>query len=481
MTMNATPGGLSERADMPSPSTDPDLSGPVNDRSSAQQRHGRPRVLVIAEMCNPEWVSVPLVGWQHAVALREVADVHLVTQVRNREALARTELVEGDDFTSIDSEAIAAGLWRLGSLLQGGEGKGFTTLMAASAPSYYYFEHLLWKRFAEDLKARRFDLVHRLTPLSPTHPSLLARKLARIGVPFVLGPLNGGIPWPKGFDAARRAEREWLSYVRDAYRLLPGYRSTRAHAAAIIVGSRATLEQMPRRYHDRCVYIPENAVDPRKFSLRRTRTAELPLRLVFVGRLVPYKGADMLLHAAAPLLRAGKVRVDIIGDGPQRGELEGIIEQLDIGAGVRLRGWVEHAALQHELASHDVLAFPSVREFGGGVVLEAMAVGLVPLVVDYGGPAELVTRDTGLLIAPGSRSEIIERLRAALGRLAEDPGQVDRMSPKAVEQVIQGFTWQAKAQQVRSVYEWVLGRGPRPHLVPPDRSLGGSEPEAPSR
>src|SRR5205823_221296 len=148
-----------------------------------------------------------------------------------------------------------------------------------------------------------FDLVHRLTPLSPTIPSTLARKCARAGVPFVLGPLNGGLPWPEGFGGARRREREWLSYVREGYRLLPGYRATRQHAAAIISGSRSTYEQLSDNYKSKAVYIPENAVDPARFSRRVEGCVELPLRVAFVGRLVPYKGADMLLEAAAPLIR----------------------------------------------------------------------------------------------------------------------------------------------------------------------------------
>jgi len=414
------------------------------------------RVLLIAEACNPEWVSVPLEGWSHSRAIASLTGAHLVTQVRNRDAILRAGLVEGRDFTAIDSEAIAGRVYKLASLLRGGAGKGWTTVAGLSAITYPYFEHLIWKQFESRIRAKEFDIVHRITPLSPTTPSLLATRCRRAGTPFVLGPLNGGVPWPRQFDAARRAEKEWLSYVREAYKLMPGYLATRRDAAALIIGSRDTMAQMASSYRSKCVYIAENAIDPARFTARRTRKATRPLRLVFIGRLVPYKGADMLVEAVAPLARAGLVQLDIIGDGPQKQQLVELVKREGVEQSVRLDGWVEHKLLQHRLAEADLFTFPSIREFGGAVALEAMAVGVVPMVVNYGGPAELVTPETGYLVPMGTRAQIIERFRTILQQLAGDPSPIEIKSAAALERAHTQFTWEAKARQTLEVYRSVL-------------------------
>ena len=418
----------------------------------------RSRVLIIAEDANPEWVSVPLVGWSLANALREVADVHIVTQIRNREAIIRAGLVEGSDFTAIDSEKIAKPLWQLVNLLRGDTGKGWTIGTAINAFSYYYFEHLVWKVFGKAIRNGKYDIVHRITPLSPTTPSRLAKKCHRLNVPFVLGPLNGGVPWPKGFDSARRQENEWLSYVRDAYKFLPGYRSTLASASVLIIGSKDTLAKVPGRYRDKCIYLPENAIDPKKFSRVASQYEGGPLRACFVGRLVPYKGPDMLLEAAAPLIRAGKLSLDILGDGPLMPKLLDLVEREGIREGVTLHGWVEHAGIQDIMCRSQLLAFPSVREFGGGVVLEAMALGIVPLIVDYAGPAELVSEHTGFKVPIGPRQEIIHGFRTELGKVISNPVMLVPMSNMARSKVLELFTWTAKAKQVSEIYSWVICR-----------------------
>lgn len=428
----------------------------------------------MAEQANPEWVSVPLVGWAMANALREVADVHIVTQVRNREAFIRAGLIEGQDFTAIDTEKVAAKAYAVANLLRGGSNKGWTLVTAIQSLTYPYFEHLVWQRFGPAIRRGEFDIVHRVTPLSPTAQSSIARKCRRAGVPFMLGPLNGGLPWPAGFDSERRREKEWLSYIRGAYKLLPNRSGTLAAASAVLAGSRHTASEMPASIAAKLIYVPENGIDPARFNRISRAADDGVLRLCFIGRLVPYKGADMALRAAADLLRNGRAHFDLIGDGPMRPALEALVAQEGLHDAVTFHGWVEHAHVQDIASDSAVFLFPSVREFGGGAVLEAMALGLTPVVIDHGGPGELVTAGGGIAIPVGSRDEIIARLRTTLAELAADPARTAAIGHAARRWALANLSWSAKAHAIREIYEWVLGARadrPAPYEGPPPRDL----------
>ena len=438
----------------------------------------RLRVLVVAESCNPEWESIPLEGWSHYRALSALVDAHLVTRNWNRAALARAGLVEGQDFTCIDTDALFNPAQALVRCVCGPD-RGYAMLTGLSIPSYILFERILWRRLGKRLRAGAFDIVHRLTPLSPAVPSPLATRCRRLGVPFVLGPLNGGLPWPKQFPELQRREGEFASRLRNLYRLVPSYRATRDDAAALIIGGRSALADLPARWHHKTVYVPENGIEPLRFPRPALRPAASyegrALRCVFLGRLVPFKGADLVIEAAAPLLRDGRATLEVIGFGPELARLEAMVAAAGLGGAVTLAGKLPHTELAARLRQADVMTFPSLREFGGAVVLEGMAVGVVPMVVDYGGPGELVNAATGFLLPMGDRAAIVAAMRAGLERIAADPGQLAALSARAVERAFGLFTWPVKARQTMEVYRWVTGaRADRPATpIPlPDGTAG---------
>jgi glycosyltransferase involved in cell wall biosynthesis len=430
----------------------------LNGASEAARKY---RVLLIAEAANPEWASVALIGWSLSRALAKVADIHLVTQVRNRNAIVRAGLVEGRDFSTIDNERYHHPLYKISTKLGVGGPFGHTMNTALNSLAYYSFESELWRQFANRFVAGEFDLVHRVTPLTPTSQSIIARRLAALAIPFVIGPLNGGAPWPRNFIKRQHAEREWLSHVRALYKLMPAYRSTYRYSAAIIAGSQHTLRQLPRSVTGKCVYIPENGVDPERFNSPRDRVASLPLRVAFVGRLVPYKGADILIKAVTEFMKGGQVELDIIGDGPQRDLLERLVDQLNVRDWVRFHGSMPHAQIQYKLRVCDIMAFPSIREIGGAVVMEAMALGLAPIVADYAGPAEIVDENTGIRVPFSDERSLIEGMKRVIGEIILHPEIVEKIGNSARQKVLADLTWEAKAKRILSLYRKVLSEPSR--------------------
>src|SRR6202044_343651 len=120
------------------------------------------------------------------------------------------------------------------------------------------------------------------------------------------------------------------------------------------------------------------------------------------------------LRAAAPLLRNELARFTVIGDGPERSRLEHLSETLGIEKSVVFCGWLSHAEVLSRLRSADVMVFPSVRDFGGGVVFEALASGAVPLVADFGGPGDIVRPEVGFKGALTNENDVVAKMGGIL-------------------------------------------------------------------
>ena len=425
------------------------------------------RVLILAEAANPEWTSVPLIGWSHALALSKICHAHLVTQVRNEKAITKFGWTSGDEFTVIDTEGLLKPLVRLSIFLRGGTNLAWTIDTALQSIAYPYFEYKVWAQFKHRLIEGEFDVVHRITPVSPTAPSYLAKRLSHLGIPFVVGPLNGGVAWPKQFPDLQTHEKEWLNHCKQAYKLLPGYRSLRRHASVIIAGSMATKEQFPHWTQDRVLYLPENAIDKARFPESNRANYRSPIKAAFVGRLVPYKGADIAIEAIAPMAKAGKITFDIYGDGPEKNRLQELIKTFGLESSVTLHGFIENADLHLKLADADIFVFPSLREFGGGVVLEAMALGVVPIIVDYAGPAELVTENCGYLVPLDERDKLVQSLSQTLSNICEDPSTLIEKRENCIRRVEKFYTWEKKVEQITAIYHWVTQNDKKPDFKAP--------------
>lgn len=416
------------------------------------------RVLILADDCNPEWPSLPVVGYKAARAIADHARVTVATHVRNRPNLSRSGFGRAQ-VEYVDNEYVARRLYKLNTFLRGGTEVGWTTSIALNYPSYLAFEYEVWRRFRPALEAREFDVVHRITPMSPTLPSPLARVCP---VPFVLGPLNGGLPWPATYGKEREREKEWLVKLREAYRYLPFYRSTYGSSAAILAAFKHTLDDLPDSARPKAINFPEVGIDPELFSAPATRQGG-KLTFLYAGRLVPYKLPGVAIDCFARSAALRQHQLLIVGDGPERESMQQQIDAHGLAGCVQMLGRRPQAEVGQLMRQSDVFVFPSIRELGAGVVAEAMASGLCCVAADYGGPAELLDNGRGVKIPIAPREQLTAGFVTALEELAAAPERVREIGERGRKYALEMLTWDVKARLTVDIYRWVVsGQGQRP-------------------
>lgn len=168
------------------------------------------------------------------------------------------------------------------------------------------------------------------------------------------------------------------------------------------------------------------------------RSPEGPLRVLDVGRLVPEKGAPVLLDAVALLAERGvRVEVRLVGSGDLGTELERIIDGYGIGDRVTLVGPVGQDEILAQYHWADVFCLPSFQEGLPVVLMEAMATELPVVTSAINGIPELVRDGSNGHLLPPGRADL---LADGLARLSSNPELRARFGVRARQDVIDGFS-----------------------------------------
>ena len=424
------------------------------------------RILVLAPDANPEGICGPLLSFSQAEALAELHDVTLAIRSPGENAVRRRQgplqSVEVVRLPRLERLYV----WSLRWIFKNNYSSKALTVFAY--PFAVAFEWQAWRQLRRRIFGGEFDVVLRLLPVPAVLPSPFAFFLRNGPIPFVIGPVSGGLPWPAGFSQAEK-QREWVSGLRGLYRFLPFARSTYRYAAAIIAGASQTYAEFTP-YREKVFFLLENGVS-RSLCSETLRVSECDgkLKLIFVGGLVPVKGCDLALRAAAPLLRNNSAHFTIVGDGPERNCLEQLTRTLGIERAVSFCGWLSHNEAQQKLRQADVLVFPSVRDNSPAVVFEALAAGAVPMVADFGGPGDTVHPGVGFKVPLASEDDLVSQMEKILTELAENRDLLNRYRQQGMAYARENLTWDAKARILSAILNWAARQGPKPNLPPPKR------------
>jgi glycosyltransferase involved in cell wall biosynthesis len=279
------------------------------------------------------------------------------------------------------------------------------------------------------------DVIHAHGPLPCGHAAMLLS--AELGIPYVVSV--HGLDAFSSVQVSGRAG-EWCNRISQRV-----YRNSRRVICISEHVREQVLERMGRGCRTSVVY---NGVDPELFS-PASQAGDSPT-VVSVGNLIPIKGHELLIRAAASLApEFPELRWEIIGDGAERDRLQALAEQLQVKGRVSLRARQSRKEVAAAMQRCTLFALPSRYEGLGCVYLEAMSCGKPVIGCREQGIAEIIQHGSnGFLVGPGNEKE----LTLAIAMLLRDPRRRTSLGVAARDTVLDRLTLAHQADALARIY-----------------------------
>jgi glycosyltransferase involved in cell wall biosynthesis len=306
-------------------------------------------------------------------------------------------------------------------------------------PTWERTYNLLWQwatlRHARALQQKvQFDAIHHLTWAGIRAPTFLGS----LGIPLIIGPIGGGETSPPllrdGFSLRGRLLERIRDLSSSTILINPLVRKGLIKAAVIFVSTSDTRDLFTGAFREKILVFSQVSISYLPPISPRVER-QWPPKLLYAGRLLYWKGVHLAIDAFAQLLRSVPgARFTIVGDGPERDRLNALAASRHIRDYVDFIPRLPQQRLFELYDSHDLMLFPSLHDSGGFVVLEAMSRGLPVVCFDLGGPREIVTPGSGVVVGTVGRNsaEVAAVMAEELFRLLSSPARLSALSTAAI-------------------------------------------------
>lgn len=318
----------------------------------------------------------------------------------------------------------------------------------------YFVARRLHRRF-------QFDVFHHVTYANDWMANFIG---ALLPVPYIRGPGGGAHRTPKAFLREYslrgrlwerlRAAGQWL------FRHDPFFILSQRRARVILVCNPEALKAIPRKWQHKAFLFPVNGISSRDLSLNEpSERDDEKFRILSAGKLLRLKGFALAIQAFKGFAeRCPEAEFIIIGDGPELLRLKALVEKLGLQPQVQFEGWLPREELLIRMQSCDVFLFPSLRDGGGAVVVEAMASGKPVICLDIGGPGLHVVEECGIKVTPRSPEQAVADMTRALERLYTDKELRLRMGKEARARAEQVYHWDRLGERLLKIYQEALDK-----------------------
>lgn len=404
-------------------------------------------ILVSAYGCEPLKGSEPGIGWNWTLQMAKNNRLHVITRANNREPIEQylpKEIAENIVFYYYDTPKLIKNMKN--------KAKGL------------YFYYFCWQvgiipLVRSILKQEKVDYSMHLTFGSMWMPTFLPL----FHTPFIWGPVGGGDCEPKSFLKVLPLKQRIIQgarYVMNALSFInPFIMIPATRAKMILARTPNSARVIPRMFQNKVKVILETAMEESVFEYKKKNRDDGTLKMIITGRLLPNKNILTAVRALKYIPANYEVSLTIIGSGCQRQAIEEEIQRNGRVDDVTIISEMPRQEVLKLVEQSDLFLFPSLREGGSWSLMEAMAIGLPVICLDWAGMAITVDDTCAIRLPVTNPEQMPKDMATAIIKLIEKPELRKQMGENGRKRIQSMFNWEAKGRFIEELFVELDKRG----------------------